>query len=64
MVVGIEGGTHLDCATLPGEDGRLTFVAEDIVFTVSELCAENFSMPFQNLKGFCVLVNVTYYSCT
>lgn len=51
MVVGIEGGTHLDCATLPGEDGCLTFVAEDIVFTVSELCAENFSMPFQDLTG-------------
>jgi hypothetical protein len=35
---------------LPGEDGRLAFVAEEIVFTISELCAENFGMPFQNLE--------------
>ena len=60
MVVGTEGETHLDCATLPGEDGRLTFVAEDIVFTVSELCTENFSMPFQDLKDLFFLIIVTY----
>jgi len=48
----LEGRTHLDCATLPGEDGRLAFVAEEIVFTISELSAENFTVPFQDLKVF------------
>jgi len=53
MQKGLEGGTtHLDCATLPGGNGRLAFVAEEIVFTISKLCAENFSVPFQDLKIF------------
>ena len=47
-----ERGTHLDCAPLPGENGRLAFVAEEIVFTISKLCAEDFSVPFQDLKVF------------
>jgi hypothetical protein len=50
------GGTHLDCATLPGENGRLAFVAEEIVFTISKLCAENFSVPFQDLKVFLSII--------
>jgi hypothetical protein len=49
-------GTHLDCATLPGENGRFAFVAEEIVFTISELCAENFSVPFQDLEGFLSII--------
>jgi hypothetical protein len=53
----LEGGTtHLDCATLPGENGRLAFVAEEIVFTISKLCAENFRVPFQNLKVFLISI--------
>ena len=44
-----ERGTHLDRAALPGVDGRLAFVTEEIVFTIGELCAENFGVPFQNL---------------
>jgi hypothetical protein len=44
--------THLDCATLPSENGRLALVAEEIVFAISKLCAENFSVPFQDLKIF------------
>ena len=52
MVVETEGGTHLDCATLPSEDGRLALVAEDIVFAISKLCAKNFGVPFQDLKDF------------
>ncbi len=47
-------GTHLDCATLPGENGRLAFVVEEIVFTISKLCAEDFSVPFQDLKVFSI----------
>ena len=50
------GGTHLDCATLPGENGRLAFVAEEIVFTISKLRAEYFSVPFQDLKGFLSII--------
>jgi hypothetical protein len=50
-----EGGTHLNCAALPGEDRHLTFVAENIVFTLSKLCAKNFSVPFQDLMGFSFL---------
>ena len=42
--------TYLDRTTLPGEDGRLAFVAEDIVFTFSKLCAEHFSKTSQKLK--------------
>jgi hypothetical protein len=49
-VVERKRGTHLNCATLPGEDGRLAFAAKEIVFTISELCAENFGVSFQNLK--------------
>ena len=43
------GKTYLDRTTLPGEDGCLAFVAEEIVFTFSKLCAEHFSKTFQKL---------------
>jgi hypothetical protein len=39
---------------LPGENGRLAFVAEETVFAVCKLCAENFGVPFQDLKGFSI----------
>jgi len=53
----LEGsGTHLDCATLPGENGRLAFVAEEIVFTICKLCAENFCVPFQDLMVFLSII--------
>jgi hypothetical protein len=43
------GKTHLDGTTLPGEDGCLAFVAKEIVFTLSKLCAEHFSKTSQKL---------------
>jgi len=43
------GKTYLDCATLPGEDGCLAFMAVEIVFTISKLSAENFSKTSQKL---------------
>lgn len=42
-------GTHLDRTSLPSEDGRFAFVAEEIVSTIGELCTEDFGVPFQNL---------------
>ena len=53
-----ERGTHLDRAALPGEDGRLAFVTEEIVFTIGELCAENFGVPFQNLGRISIVVHI------
>jgi hypothetical protein len=41
---------------LPGENGRLAFVAEEIVFTISKLCAEYFSVPFQDLNVFLSII--------
>lgn len=41
--------THLDPASLPSEDGSLTFVAKEIVSTISKLCTKHFGMSFQNL---------------
>jgi hypothetical protein len=44
-----EKKTHLDRASLPGEDGRLTFVAKEIVSTISKFCTKHFGVSFQNL---------------
>ena len=52
--------THLDRTTLPGEDGCLAFVAEEIVFTLSKLCAEYFSKTFQKLGVALVSIEVPF----
>jgi hypothetical protein len=55
-----KGETHLDRATLPGEDGRLAFVAKEIVFTIGKLCTEHLGMSFQNLRNWILSTRVFY----
>lgn len=43
-----EGGTHLDGATVPGKDGSLALCAEEIRFTLCELCTKDLCMaPYE-----------------
>lgn len=43
--------THLQGATLPGEDGGLAFCSENMSFSFCKLCAEDLGLSMNQLRS-------------